>query len=456
MSVNINFEKEATAHKQIGYERSTSTTSILGRIQQKTTDPVACLSTVTALDRWIARQMLAVVGNPPIVLKLWDDLAVNERVRRPVVTLQYHNRVAMLKTITNPELYFGDLYSSGQVSLSGDLTAFMEIIYSNLEENGRGGWLRRAIIWLGHRRIANSHDRAKDNIYHHYDIGNDFYRLWLDTEEMQYTCAYFARPEMTLEQAQVAKLHHVCRKLELQPGDHVVEAGCGWGGLALFMARHYGVRVTAYNISREQVAHAQIRAAREGLSDRVEYILDDYRNISGKFDKFVSVGMLEHVGNGDFMALGEVINRCLKAEGRGLIHSIGRNRPAPMNAWIERRIFPGAYPPSLGEMMRIFEPNQLSILDVENLRLHYSKTLQHWLERYESHSDQILSMMDEEFVRSWRLYLAGSIAAFNVGELQLFQVVFARARNNRLPWSREHLYNPGSRLEKSPVKTLDA
>jgi cyclopropane-fatty-acyl-phospholipid synthase len=155
----------------------------------------------------------------------------------------------------NPELYFGDLYSTGQATVEGDLVRFSEIIYSNLEDGGRGGWFKRAIIWLGHRRIANSHDKAKDNIYHHYDIGNDFYRLWLDTEVMQYTCAYFSDPDMTLEQAQVAKLHHVCRKLQLKPGDTVVEAGCGWGGLALFMAKHYGVNVKAYNISKEQVAH---------------------------------------------------------------------------------------------------------------------------------------------------------------------------------------------------------
>ncbi len=443
MGVNIDFEKEVAASEQTGYESGTCSPRQMDEIQAEAGNPALSRLVVTELDRWIARKMLEVVGNPPIVLKLWDGAAVTPAIDIPVATLQYNTRSAMIKTILNPELYFGDLYSSGQVSFNGSLIKFMEIIYTNLEQCGRGSWLRKAVIWLGHRRIANTHDKAKDNIYHHYDIGNEFYRLWLDTDQMQYTCAYFSNPEMTLEQAQVAKLHHVCRKLQLEPGDSVVEAGCGWGGLGLFMAKHYGVRVTAYNISNEQVAYAHRRAEREGLSDRVEYILDDYRNISGKFDKFVSVGMLEHVGKGDFPALGRVIDNCLKPEGKGLIHTIGRNLPAPMNAWIERRIFPGAYPPSLQEMMQIFEPNSLSILDVENLRLHYSKTLQHWLQRYEQNSDQVQSMMDAEFVRAWRLYLAGSISAFNVGELQLFQVVFARAGNNQLPWSREHLYSPG-------------
>jgi cyclopropane-fatty-acyl-phospholipid synthase len=397
-------------------------------------------SGVTALDRWLARKMLDVVSNPPIELRLWDGQAVTPPIDNPIARLEYHDRGAMFKTIINPELYFGDLYSTGRVRVSGDLVRFSELIYSNLHDCGRGGWLRQLILWLGHRRIANSHDKARDNIHHHYDIGNDFYRLWLDTAEMQYTCAYFPDPSMTLEQAQVAKLHHVCRKLRLKPGDTVVEAGCGWGGLALFMARHYGVKVKAYNISKEQVAHAHQRAEQEGLADRVQYVLDDYRNIDGKYDVFVSVGMLEHVGRNDYLTLGKVVDRCLKPDGRGLIHSIGRNRPAPMNAWIERRIFPGAYPPSLLEMMQIFEPNGLSVLDVENLRMHYALTLEHWLQRYEAHAEEVRQMMDKEFVRAWRLYLAGSIAAFRVGELQLFQVVFTRARNNALPWSRAHLY----------------
>ena len=397
-------------------------------------------SRVTWLDRWLAKKMMAVAGNPNIVLRLWDGEEITGPVENPVAAIVYRNRKAIWKTIINPELYWGDLYCNGELEFEGDLSEFMQIIYRNLFEKGKKSRLRRFVEWLGHRRIANSHEKAVENIHHHYDISNDFYKLWLDKEEMQYTCAYFPRPDMTLEQAQIEKMHHVCRKLQLKPGDTVVEAGCGWGGLARFMAKHYGVNVTAYNISTEQVIYARRRAVAEGLSDSVKFILDDYRNIAGEYDVFVSVGMLEHVGKRDYPNLGKVIDRCLKSGGRGLIHTIGRNQPGPMNAWIERRIFPGAYPPSLSEMMTIFEPNRLSILDVENLRLHYSKTLQHWLERFEAHRDEIEKMMDAEFVKAWRLYLSGSIAAFNVGQLQLFQVVFARSSNNDLPWSRAHLY----------------
>ena len=406
---------------------------------------------VTWIDRWLARKMMQVAGNPPISLALWDGVEVTPPIDNPVAKLQYWDRSALLKTIANDELYWGDLYSNGQVEVEGNLTEFVEALYQSTESYGRGGWMRRLFWWLGNRRILNTENKAKENIYHHYDIGNDFYKLWLDKEEMQYTCAYYPDPDITLEQAQVAKLHHVCRKLQLKPGDTVVEAGCGWGGLARFMARNYGVNVKAYNISREQVEFARKAAEAEGLSDQVEYVLDDYRNITGTYDVFVSVGMLEHVGTAHYPELGKVINRVLEPEGRGLIHTIGRNMARPMNAWIERRIFPGAYPPSLREMMDIFEPGGLSVLDVENLRLHYAKTLAEWLRRYEQHIDKITEMMDESFVRAWRLYLAGSEAAFTTGQLQLFQVVFAHTANNELPWSRAHLYS-----DKASVSPLRA
>ena len=394
---------------------------------------------VLGMDRWLVHKMLAHAGNPPVSIALWDGREVNS-CEESVAKLTIHDRAALLKLIIDPELHFGDLYSSGRVDLKGDLVLFLEAVYSSLRTTDRTGLLHRLIIWWGHRRIANSLSKARDNIYHHYDIGNDFYELWLDKEAMQYTCAYFYDPELSIEAAQVAKLHHVCRKLQLQPGDTVVEAGCGWGGLARFMAKHYGVKVKAYNISHEQVKYARQKAEEGGLSDQVEYIEDDYRNIEGKYDVFVSVGMLEHVGTRDYKVLGDVIHRCLKADGRGLIHTIGRNKAGPMNAWIERRIFPGAYPPTLREMMDIFESNRFSVLDVENLRLHYAKTLEHWLQRYEENVETVTEMMDPAFVRAWRLYLAGSISAFTIGELQLFQVVFTRANNNSLPWSRAYLY----------------
>jgi cyclopropane-fatty-acyl-phospholipid synthase len=220
----------------------------------------------------------------------------------------------------------------------------------------------------------------------------------------------------------------------------VVEAGCGWGALALHMARHYGVTVKAYNISKEQINYAHRRAIAEGLEGKVEFIEKDYRDIQGQYDAFVSVGMLEHVGTENYVTLGTVINRCLKDNGRGLIHSIGLNFPRPMDAWTEKHIFPGANPPSLAQMMQIFEPYDFSVLDVENLRLHYAKTLEHWLQRYEDNIDRVTDMFDADFARAWRLYLAGSLTAFRAGGMQLFQVNFARAGNNHMPLTRDYLY----------------
>jgi cyclopropane-fatty-acyl-phospholipid synthase len=206
------------------------------------------------------------------------------------------------------------------------------------------------------------------------------------------------------------------------------------------MARHYGVTVRAFNISHEQIAYARRRARAEGLDRRVEFVEDDYRNITGTCDAFASVGMLEHVGKGCYRRLGEVIHRCLRPEGLGLIHSIARNQPAPPNAWLERRIFPGSYLPTLREIMDVLEPWDFSVLDVENIRLHYAQTLRHWLDRFEKSVDRVRAMFDEHFVRAWRLYLAASIAGFSTGFIQLFQVVFAPGASNCVPWTRTDLY----------------
>lgn len=418
--------------------------------------PVSPAGSANFLDHLAAQKLLQFIGQPPIRFVLWDGSTVLPDIDGPVATLYFRDRASLYLTLLRPELYWGDLYSEGRVEVDGDLVGLLEAVYRGLQRFDQRGWLNRLYESMAHQKIRNTFRRAADNVHHHYDIGNDFYHLWLDQEAMQYTCAYFPDPAMTLEEAQIAKMSHVCRKLQLKPGNQVVEAGCGWGGFALFMAKNCGVTVKAYNISREQVNYAREKAAAQGLSDRVEYILDDYRNISGEYDAFVSIGMLEHVGPKFYPAFGQVIDRCLKPGGRGLIHSIGRNSPKPMNAWIERRIFPGAYPPTLREMMGIFETNRLSVLDVENLRNHYAQTLKAWSQRYEQHTDRVEHMMDERFVRTWRLYLAGSRAAFSSGQLQLFQVVFARHDDNDIPWSRLHQYTGQTHADSHPRSVNDA
>jgi len=390
-----------------------------------------------AIDRWIARRLLNAIKDPPISIVLGNGEEIRSDSHAPRIgRIVLRTRRALIRLFLDPEFQFGELYSSGEIEVEGDLVSVLEAAYRRY---GAGdGFAKYVPRWLD-RSAFNSLGRARENIHHHYDIGNDFYRLWLD-ERMLYTCAYFARAGMTLEEAQLAKMEHVCRKLRLKSGETVAEAGCGWGSLALYMAKHHGVRVRAFNISHEQIAFARERAQSEGLDGLVEFVEDDYRNISGKYDAFVSVGMLEHVGPSRFGEVGDVIDRALKPDGRGLIHTIGRHVPMKTTSWITRRIFPGARPPALSEMMNIFEPRSFVVQDVENLRLHYAETLAHWLARFEGHQDQVRAMFDEPFVRAWRLYLAGSLAAFTTGWMQLYQVVFNRVTSNNVTRTREHLY----------------
>ena len=391
----------------------------------------------SALDRWLLRTMMSALPGPGYEVVLWDGSRAGDTTGMRVRIL---DRDALRQVVRNPALHFGDLYAAGRIEVDGDLVTFLERTYAALEAGRaahKSAWWK---VWTEPPPRSRSIAAARGNIQQHYDLGNDFYGLWLDRASMQYTCAYFPEPGMTLEAAQRAKMDHVCRKLRLRPGQRVFEAGSGWGGFALHMAREYGVEVRAWNISREQVSFATQRARKEGLAGRVSFVEDDYRNMRGECDAFVSIGMLEHVGPENYGALGRVIDGCLAPRGTGLIHTIGRNRPEAMNGWIERRIFPGAQPPSLGEMMAIFEPGGFSVLDVENLRLHYAETLRHWMARYLAAFDQVQAARGAGFARVWHLYLAGSTAAFTTGCMQLFQVLFARAGNNDLPASRRHLY----------------
>ena len=382
----------------------------------------------TAFDHWALSRIQNVVKTAPIRFVLWDGFELPSAAGSAVATLLFKERSALYGWMWDPELNFGETYMAGLVSVEGDLLALLEAIYRAFARPKRRAW------WLWQK--SNDTRAARENVHHHYDLGNDFYRLWLDGE-MVYTCAYFPTPDVSLEEAQIAKLDLVCRKLHLKPGERVIEAGCGWGSLALFMARQYGVSVRAFNISSEQIAYARSRAEQEGLTDRVEFIQDDYRHVQGTCDAFVSVGMLEHVGASDYPMLGRVIDRTLSKNGRGLLHFIGRDQPAPLSPWIRKRIFPGAYAPTLPEVFnRVLEPYAFSVLDVHNLRWHYAKTLEHWRHRFDDASRQVLAMFDETFVRAWRLYLTGSQASFSTGSLQLFQVVFARGNTAATPFSR--------------------
>lgn len=389
-------------------------------------------------ERWLAGRMLADLGSPNVGLELWDGFRFDQT--GTVGSVRLRNPAVLRRLVTHGSVAFGEAYSDGTLEIEGDIVQVLVAINRAIARSSPSLFTRLRDRWQ-RTRHRQSFVESQSSVYHHYDIGNEFYQQWLD-QQLVYTCAYYASPQLTLEEAQVAKLDHVCRKLRLQPNETVIEAGCGWGALALHMARKYGVRVQAFNLSREQVAYARERAKSEGLTDRVEFIEDDYRHIQGQFDAFVSVGMLEHVGIGNYADFGRLIDRSLKPNGRGLIHTIGRNVPAPLDAWTDKYIFPGAEPPSLFQMAEIFEAGRLSVLDVENLRLHYAKTVEEWRQRFESAAENIERQFDARFVRMWRLYLCASIAAFLSGDLQLFQVTFSRAESNDVPWTRADLYRP--------------
>ncbi len=389
-------------------------------------------------DQWLLGQISKAVEPAPIRIVLGNGEATLP-VEAPVATLIIPDRGTLLRLMFDPEVAFGDGYADGTLQVQGSLLKLLEAIYRAGEQRSGPLYARLASKWMQWLQ-ANTLPGSRRNIHAHYDLGNDFYKLWLD-RQLAYTCAYFPSPSATLEQAQTAKLEHICRKLRLQPGETVVEAGCGWGALTLHMARHYGVSVKAFNVSREQIVFARQRAAEEGLTHQVEFIEDDYRNISGKFDVFVSVGMLEHVGLENYNHVADVIQRSIGESGRGLFHFIGKSRPGAYSRWMRKRIFPGAYIPALRQALEILERWNYSVLDVENLRLHYAKTLEHWLERFEKSQQQVVSIYDSEFLRAWRLYLAGSLAAFRCGSLQLFQIVFTGSRCPPVWWTRAPLYS---------------
>ena len=392
-------------------------------------------SRVSAVQRWLAGILQARIAPAAVRVELADGSSAYAGPEPASGSLIVRDARVILGLLVNPHLYFGEAYMAGRLDVRGGLERVVEAV-------SRLSLLPSPIERItSPLSVANDQIRARRNVHHHYDLGNDFYRSWLD-DQMVYTCAYFEHSDVSLEDAQRAKLDLVCRKLRLQPGETVVEAGCGWGALALHMARAYGARVKAFNVSREQIAYARERAVREGLASQVEFIDDDYRNVAGEYDAFVSIGMLEHVGLKHFGSLAEVLTRVLRrARGRGLLHFIGRDVPRPLNAWVVRRIFPGAYPPTLAEVAtRILGPARMSIVDVENLRLHYALTLAHWGTRFGAIEEQVRARYGETFRRAWELYLAGSEAAFAVGTLQLFQIVFSPLETNPPYWARAEMY----------------
>jgi cyclopropane-fatty-acyl-phospholipid synthase len=360
-----------------------------------------------------------------------------------------HVTVAVLRwstvrgLVTNPALVFGEAFVAGDLAPVGcGIEDVLDLVYANIHGGGRhpGQQVRRAIgRWLRRLSQFNPIPRARRNAAHHYDLNGELYALFLD-QDRQYSCAYFARGDETLEQAQQAKKHLIAAKLLLdQPDLHVLDIGSGWGGMALTLARDYGARVTGITLSREQLAYSRARAEQEGLSHRVRFELLDYRTITGSFDRIVSVGMFEHVGITHYRAFFRRIQALLTEDGVALIHAIGRSDgPNVTNPWLARHIFPGGYSPALSEVFRAVERERLVATDCEILRLHYARTIAHWRARFTANRASVVALYDERFCRMFDLYLAGSELTFRHLGHMVWQLQLTR-RQDAVPLTRDYL-----------------
>ena len=359
------------------------------------------------------------------------------------VVVHVHDPALVGRLVRDPALAVGEGYMDGTLTVEDDdLHGLTGIGLRNFAAGRGAAWhraaerLRHALRWA---RQFNPATRARDNVAHHYDLSGELYDLFLDSDQ-QYSCAYFPRPDMTLEDAQTAKKAHIARKLLLKPGMRVLDIGCGWGGMALGLARDHGAHVTGVTLSEEQHRVATARARAEGLSDRVAFRLMDYRSVREDFDRIVSVGMFEHVGVPHYAEFFATVRARLAPGGVALIHTIGRaTAPGGTNPWMARYIFPGGYVPALSEVMTAVERTDLWPTDLEVWRLHYADTLRHWQDRFAARIDRARALYDERFCRMWRFYLVASEMSFRAGRQCVYQLQLARDRH-AVPQTRDYLY----------------
>ncbi len=366
--------------------------------------------------------------------------------RGPRVSITFHDPDLPRRMIINPDLALGEGYMDGSVVIENDdLYGLLSIAVTNIARQRKPIWwqrpfvgLRRSLRWV---QQFNPVGRAQANVAHHYDLSGELYGLFLD-EDRQYSCAYFRHPGVTLEQAQIDKKNHIAGKLLIEPGMKVLDIGCGWGGMGLTLARDYGAQVVGVTLSREQHALARKRAEEAGLADRVDFRLMDYRQVTERFDRIVSVGMFEHVGVPHYREYFNHVHRMLNPDGVALIHTIGRaSPPGYTSPWIAKYIFPGGYVPAMSEAFAAIEKERLFATDVEIWRLHYAETLKHWHDRFMANIDEARALYDDRFCRMWRYYLVASELTFRLNTQVVFQFQLAH-RQDAVPLTRDYLYAP--------------
>ena len=367
----------------------------------------------------------------------------------PQVTFRLTDPNLYRRMFFNPDLAVGEGYMDGTLIFEG-CTVYDFLHLFNLNRLSLGAYPLQSVVRKISKafRFLQQHNpigKARENVAHHYDLSREMYALFLDVDQ-QYSCAYFEHESDTLEQAQLQKKHHIAAKLQLQPGQRVLDIGCGWGGMALELAQLEDVEVVGVTLSTEQHQVATQRARDLGLSHRVRFELRDYRDLNESFDRIVSVGMFEHVGVKHYDEFFRQINHLLTEDGVMLLHSIGRmSPPGTTGPWIRKYIFPGGYTPSMSEVFAATERQRLWVTDVEILRLHYAETLRHWAQRFQANRARVAQLYDERFCRMWEFYLACAEMVFRHGSGMVFQMQLARNRH-AVPQTRDYMLSPPAKL----------
>jgi cyclopropane-fatty-acyl-phospholipid synthase len=377
----------------------------------------------------------------------------------PVVTIRLHDPKLHRQLFLNPELKTGEAYMDGTLTIEQgtirDLLTIYALNRSNLRAQPLQRSLRATVKRLRRWTPANTLARSRKNVEAHYDWSNEMYRLFLD-EGLNYSCAYFRSTEDTIETAQVNKLRHIAAKLDLKPGQKVLDIGSGWGSMAIYLAEACDVEVLGVTLSKEQHALATERAAARGLSSRVRFELMDYRDVKGPFDRIVSVGMFEHVGLKNFPAFFDTVRHLLTEDGVALLHSIGRKGgPGATGAWVKKYIFPGGYAPALSETLAAIEGAKLWATDVEILRMHYAETLLAWGGRFAANRDKAAALLGERFCRMWEFYLLISEFSFRYGKHMVFQIQLTR-KVDALPLTRDYMMEAEKRLQDGETVAASA
>ncbi|MDQ4086522.1 MAG: cyclopropane-fatty-acyl-phospholipid synthase family protein [Pseudomonadota bacterium] len=368
------------------------------------------------------------------------------------VTVRITDRTTPLRIARDPAVGTAEAFMDGRLIVEhGEILDLVLLIRRNRrweDRTGAGGFLKKGSRLKRPLAHLNWRRQSRRNVAHHYDIGNDFYRLWLEPD-MQYSCGYFTEPGNSLEQAQLDKKAHIAAKLYLKPGQRVLDIGCGWGGLALYLNRIANVEVLGVTLSTEQVELARERAAAAGVSDRVRFELLDYRDVTGTFDRIVSVGMFEHVGPPFYREFFRKCRDLLEPDGVMLLHTMGRmGKPGTTDRFIQKYIWPGGYIPALSEIVSASEPARLIMADCEALRLHYPPTVRHWYERFKAVREEVIRRYDERFYRLWLFYLAAGLSMFSDGGMTVYQLQYLR-RRDAVPITRNFQFEAEARYQLS-------